>query len=50
MAAVKLYARSTPEAPKGFPVFVAVLTDVIMAADHMGGPRARQRLLGPFIR
>jgi len=53
-AAVNFYARATPEAPRGFLVFVAVFlpvflaTVVIMARDHMGGQGARQRLLPRF--
>jgi hypothetical protein len=31
------YARTAPEAREGFPVFVVVLTVVIMARDHIGG-------------
>jgi hypothetical protein len=30
------YARTTPEAREGFPVFVVVFADVFMARDHMG--------------
>jgi hypothetical protein len=30
------YARTTPEARQGFPVFVVVFADVVMARDHMG--------------
>jgi hypothetical protein len=30
------YARTTPEAREGFPVFVVVFADVIMARDHRG--------------
>jgi hypothetical protein len=30
------YARTTPEAREGLPVFVVVFADVIMARDHMG--------------
>jgi hypothetical protein len=47
-AAVKLYARATPEAQRGFLVFVVVLTVVIMARDHMGEQGARQRHLRRF--
>jgi hypothetical protein len=39
------YARTTPETREGFPVFVVVLTVIIMARDHRGGAQARQRLL-----
>jgi hypothetical protein len=42
------YARTTPEATKGFPVFVVVLAVGIMARDHMGRVEGRQRLLPPF--
>jgi hypothetical protein len=30
------YARTTPEAREGLPVFVVVFAVVIMARDHMG--------------
>jgi hypothetical protein len=36
------YARTAPEAREGFPVFVVVLTVVIMARDHIGGKDRRQ--------
>jgi hypothetical protein len=39
------YARTTPEARKGFPVFVVVFAVVFMAADHRGGVARRQSIL-----
>jgi hypothetical protein len=40
------YARTTPEARKGFPVFVVVFAVCVIWRDHMGAGRPRQRLLG----
>jgi hypothetical protein len=50
MVAAATYARTTPEAPTGFPVFVVVLAIDIMARDHMGRGQGRQRLLPRFAR
>jgi hypothetical protein len=48
-AAAGFYARTTPEAPEGFPVLVLVFAAVIMAREHMGGRQSRQRLLRPAL-
>src|SRR6185312_11401569 len=47
-AAVKFYARTTPEAPEGFLVFV-VFFAIVIAGDHMGGPGPRQRHLRSIL-